>query len=158
MRLPSLCCSMKVYYHQPKSKATEPNYVSGQGPLLRCGTAINIKGRATLNAPGLLPSNICQLRVYLTMKTRILSVIGIAALLVSGFCLPVIGADAPAKPALPAIYDILRASAPRIVFCARRNWFGVEIRQDAKGSQALLVKPCYLDCIPRRSLTASGIL
>jgi thiol-disulfide isomerase/thioredoxin len=39
------------------------------------------------------------------MKTRILSIFGTAALLLSGFCSPVFGADTPAKTSRPAIYD-----------------------------------------------------
>jgi thiol:disulfide interchange protein len=39
------------------------------------------------------------------MKTRILSILGTAALLVSGFCSPAFGAETPAKTTRPAIYD-----------------------------------------------------
>ena len=39
------------------------------------------------------------------MKIRILSLLGTAALLVSGFCSPAFGADTPAKTSRPAIYD-----------------------------------------------------
>jgi len=39
------------------------------------------------------------------MKTRFVSILGTAALLVSGFCSPVFGADTPAKTSRPAIYD-----------------------------------------------------
>jgi thiol:disulfide interchange protein len=39
------------------------------------------------------------------MKTRILSMLGTAALLLAGFCAPAFGADSPAKPSRPAIYD-----------------------------------------------------
>ena len=39
------------------------------------------------------------------MKTRILYIFSIAALLVAGFCSPVFGADTPAKTSRPAIYD-----------------------------------------------------
>ena len=39
------------------------------------------------------------------MKTRILSTLPTAALLVSGFCSPAFGADAPANTTRPAIYD-----------------------------------------------------
>ena len=39
------------------------------------------------------------------MKTRFVLILGTAALLVSGFCSPVFGADTPAKTSRPAIYD-----------------------------------------------------
>ena len=39
------------------------------------------------------------------MKTRILSTLSTAALLLSGFCSPAFGAETPAKPSRPAIYD-----------------------------------------------------
>jgi thiol-disulfide isomerase/thioredoxin len=39
------------------------------------------------------------------MKTRIFSMLGTAALLLSGFCSPAFGAETPAKPSRPAIYD-----------------------------------------------------
>jgi thiol:disulfide interchange protein len=39
------------------------------------------------------------------MKTRILSMLGSAALLLSGFCSPAFAAEAPAKTKRPAIYD-----------------------------------------------------
>jgi thiol:disulfide interchange protein len=39
------------------------------------------------------------------MKTRILSILGTAALLVQGFCSPAFGADAPVKTSRPAIYN-----------------------------------------------------
>jgi thiol:disulfide interchange protein len=39
------------------------------------------------------------------MKTRILSMLGTAALLLAGFCAPGFGADSSAKPSRPTIYD-----------------------------------------------------
>jgi hypothetical protein len=49
------------------------------------------------------------------MQTRILSVLGTAALLLSGFCSLSFGAETPAKTTRPAIYDEKADGSKQIV-------------------------------------------
>ena len=67
-----------------------------------------------------LSSFASQLRFGPAMKTRILSILGTAALLVQGFCSPAFGADVPVKTSHPAIYDENADAAKQIADAAKQ--------------------------------------